>query len=68
MNCKYCSTSAQTLTTWSGRQTDEGKPVIYDVWKCEQGHHFYTQRRLEGMVYKTEYVELRDMHFVKPLL
>ena len=68
MNCKFCSTNAQTLTTWSGKQTEEGKPVIYAVWQCERGHHFYTQSKSEGVRPKTEFVELRDMHFVRPLL
>ena len=68
MNCRFCSTNAQTLTRWSGKPTEEGKPVTYAVWKCEQGHYFYTQHQSEGARYKTEFVELRDMHFVRPLL
>ena len=67
MKCKFCSTNAQTLTTWSGKEGKEGKPVIYAVWQCEQGHHFYTQSKSEGLRYVTEFVEPRNMHLMRPL-
>ena len=67
MNCKHCSSPAQTISLWSGKQTEEGNPVTYAVWRCDQGHYFYTQSQSEGVRHKTEFVELRDMHFVRPL-
>ena len=68
MNCQICSTNARTLTTWNGGKQEDRKPVIYSVWQCERGHHFYTQSKWEGKRYKTEFVDPRDIEFIKNLL
>jgi hypothetical protein len=68
MNCKICSTDAQTLTTWNGGQPEQGKLVIYSVWQCEEGHHFYTKSKWDGLRYKTEFVDPNDMQFFRNLL
>ena len=68
MNCQICSINAQTVTTWNGKQPEHGKLVIYSVWECEQGHHFYTQSKWDGLRYKTEFVNPQDMQFFKTLL
>jgi hypothetical protein len=68
MNCQICSTKAQTLTTWNGGNQETSRPVIYSVWECEQGHYFCTQSKWEGLRYKTEFVDPKDMQFFKSLL
>jgi hypothetical protein len=68
MNCQICSTNAKTVTTWNSKQPDYRKPVIYSVWQCEEGHHFYTQSKWVGLRYKTEFVDPKDMQFFKNLL
>lgn len=68
MNCQICSTNAQTLTTWNSGHAERGKAIIYSVWQCEQGHHFYTQSKWAGLRYKTEFVDPKDMQFFKSLL
>ena len=68
MNCKICSTHAKTLTIWNDEQPEHRKPVIYSVWQCAEGHHFYTQSKWDGLRYKTEFVDPNDMQFFKNLL
>jgi len=68
MNCKICSTNAQTVTTWDDSNPNHRKPDIYSVWRCENGHHFYTISKWDGKHYKTDFVGPDDMQFIKYLL
>ena len=68
MNCNICSTNAQTVTTWNDSPPKNGKPNIYSVWLCENGHHFYTVSKWQGQHYKTDLVDPKDMQFIRHLL
>jgi len=68
MNCKICSTDAQTVTTWRNSNPEHRKPDVYSVWRCGNGHHFYTLSKWEGKRYKTDLVRPEDMQFIKYLL
>ena len=68
MNCKICSTDAQTLTIWRNIDPEQRKPDVYAVWKCENGHYFYTLSRWDEKRYKTNLVRPEDMQFIKYLL
>jgi hypothetical protein len=61
MNCNICSTTAQTVATWPGAQTEKGKPDIYSVWQCENGHYFYTLSTWQERHYKTNLVDPKDV-------
>jgi hypothetical protein len=49
MNCKVCSTNAQIVTTWNRSKSKQEKPNIFSVWRCENGHQFYTLSKREGL-------------------
>jgi hypothetical protein len=49
MNCKVCSTNAQIVTTWNRSKSKQEKPNIFSVWRCENGHQFYTLSKREGV-------------------
>jgi hypothetical protein len=68
MNCNICSTTAQTVTTWNDSQTKNGKPNVYSVWRCENGHHFFTLSKWQGQQYKTDLVDPKDMQYINHLL
>jgi hypothetical protein len=68
MNCKVCSAEAQTVTTWKNSQSEPHKPDIYSVWRCENGHHFYTLSKWDGLHYKTEFVDPKDMQYINSIL
>jgi hypothetical protein len=68
MNCNICSTTAQTVATWHGTQTEQGKPDIYSVWQCENGHHFYTLSTWQERHYKTNLIDPKDVQFIRHLL
>ena len=68
MNCRICTTDAQTVTTWDDCNREHRKPDIYSVWKCENGHHFYTLSKWQGKHYKTDFVDPEDVQYMKYLL
>ena len=65
MNCKICSANATTVSTWNGSQIEQGKPDVYSVWRCENGHHFYTLSKWQEADYKTDFIDPKDLASVR---
>jgi hypothetical protein len=59
MNCKVCSANAKTVTKWNGSQPEDAD--IYSIWRCENGHHFYTRSQWQEGDYKTDFIDPKDL-------